>query len=116
VESIGRAEHISPEDRSSFYDLRGLLGVNGRGEILHILKLRHLAGKSGQDKAGRNDGSIDLLVDTTIGNRSLMVMPVGELLAKVELFAGVGIMENGDLSILLDVESLPGVQGRVVNR
>jgi hypothetical protein len=27
----------------------------------------------------------------------------------------VGIMENGDLSILLDVESLPGVQGQVVN-
>lgn len=115
VESIRRTEHISPEDRGSFYDLRGLLGVNGGGGILHILKLRHLVGKSGQGKAGRNDGSIDLLVDTTIGNRALMVMPVGELLAKVKLFAGVGIMENGDLSILLDVESLPGVQGQVVN-
>jgi len=36
-----------------------------------------------------------------------MVMPVGELVAKVRLFAGIGILENGDISILLDIENLP---------
>lgn len=106
VESIGRREHVSPEDSDSSYDLRGLLGVNGGGEVFYTLKLRHLAEKSSHN---RRDGGVDLVVDRVIGNRPLMVMPVGELLAKVRLFAGVGIMENGDISILLDVGNFPGV-------
>ena len=35
-----------------------------------------------------------------------MIKPVGELLAKAKFCAGVGIMENADISILLDTESL----------
>lgn len=107
VESIDRRECISSEDSSSFYDLRGLLGVNDGGEVFHILKLRHPAERSSPN---RRDGGVELVVDRVIGNRSLMVMPVGELLAKVRLFAGVGITENGDISILLDIENLPQVR------
>jgi hypothetical protein len=36
---------------------------------------------------------------------------VGELLAKAGLFAGVGITESGDISVLLDVENLLQVRG-----
>jgi len=39
----------------------------------------------------------------------MMVMPVGELLAKANIFSGVGILENGDISILLDIENLPEI-------
>jgi chemotaxis protein histidine kinase CheA len=35
-----------------------------------------------------------------------MVMPVGEIIARLKLFAGVGIMESGELSLLLDVNQL----------
>ena len=98
VESVARMEHISPEDSTSFYDLRGLLGIdNNEGECFHILKLKDHA-------------TIALAVDSIIGNKPLVVMPVGELLAKAKLFAGVGIMENGDISILLDIENLTEVQ------
>jgi two-component system, chemotaxis family, sensor kinase CheA len=45
-------------------------------------------------------------VDAVVGNIPLMVMPPGELLARTGSFAGVGIMENGDLSILLDMEKV----------
>jgi len=113
VESIGRREHLSPEDIASSYDFRELLGVNGGGEVLYTLKLRHLVEKNGHN---RKDGDIKLVVDRIIGNRPLMVMPVGELLAKVRLFAGVGIMENGDISILLDVENLPQVQSSSIGK
>ena len=98
VESVDRMEHISPEDSNSFYDLRGLLGIdNNGGEFFYILKLK-------------DHGNIALAVDSIIGNKPLMVMPVGELLAKAKLFAAVGIMENGDISILLDIENLTEVQ------
>jgi two-component system chemotaxis sensor kinase CheA len=106
VESIGRREHVSPEDSDFFYDLRGLLGVNGGGEAFFTLKLRHHEEKGSHN---RSDGGIELAVDRIIGNRPLMVMPVGGLLAKVRLFSGVGIMENGDISILLDHEHFPEV-------
>ena len=36
-----------------------------------------------------------------------MILPVGELLSRIKLFSGIGIMENGDISILLDVDNLP---------
>ena len=45
-------------------------------------------------------------VDSIIGNTPLMAMPVGELLAKAKIFAGVGMMETGEISMLLDVEKL----------
>jgi chemotaxis protein histidine kinase CheA len=106
VESVGRREHASPEDSDSSYDLRGLLGVNGGGEVFYTLKLRHLAAKSSTNK---RDGDVELVVDRILGNRPLVVMPVGELLAKARLFAGVGIMENGDISMLLDLEHFPEV-------
>lgn len=110
VESIDRKEHISPDDSNSFYDLRGLLGVekNPPG-LINILKLRRPGEKSGKTDGG--DGQIRLAVDSIIGNEPLMVMPVGDLLAKARIFAGVGVMENGDISILLDIENLPKVQG-----
>ncbi|HIJ19937.1 MAG TPA: hypothetical protein HPP58_02700 [Deltaproteobacteria bacterium] len=45
-------------------------------------------------------------VDSIIGNTPLMAMPVGELPAKAKIFAGVGMMENGEISMLLDMEKL----------
>ena len=45
-------------------------------------------------------------VDSVIGNRPLMVMPVGEFLASAGVFAGIGIMENGDVTMVLDVEAI----------
>jgi len=108
VESIDRGGPISPYESEPLYDLRGLLGVSENGgEFSYILKLKHPREKS---RYNSKDGNIELGVDQIIGNRPLMVMPVGELLAKARLFAGVGIMENGDVSILLDIENLLGVE------
>ncbi len=73
-----------------------------------MLKIRGLGEKYSHN--GKEE-LMEIAVDTIIGNNRIMVMPVGELLAKARLFAGVGIMENGDISMLLDIESLPGRPG-----
>jgi two-component system chemotaxis sensor kinase CheA len=105
VISIDRRESGFPDDGDSFYDLRGLLGVepNGR-KLFHVLRLRYPSEnytKKGQER------EMEVAVDSVIGNAQIMVQPVGELMAKARLFAGVGILENGDISILLDIENLP---------
>ncbi len=121
VESIDRANSLFPDEGSHFYDLRGLLGADNSGrESFYAVRLRYPAQGRGHTRppchsrcsgaAMGNDGRIMVIVDSIIGNRSLMVMPIGELLARAKIFAGVGIMENGDISILLDVENLPQVR------
>ena len=111
VESIERRDRISPQERKSLYDLRALLGAhyNG-GNGFHILKLRHHTPDSLTSGLHAKNGQICLLVDGITGNRPLMVMPLGELLSKVRIFSGVGIMEDGHISMLLDLENLLEVQ------
>jgi len=101
VESISGRKQVSPKNRHASCDLRGLLGVNGGAEASYTLKLKYL---TQTDTHTKRDGDSELVVDRIIGNRPLVVMPVGELLAQIGLFAGVGIMENGTISMLLDVE------------
>ena len=109
VVSIDQGKDGVSDDGASFYDLRRVLGAreNG-GELLYVLKIRGLGEKYSHN--GKEE-LMEMAVDTIIGNNRIMVMPVGELLAKARLFAGVGIMENGDISMLLDIESLPGRPG-----
>jgi len=105
VVSIDRRETIPPDGMDSYYGLKGLLGVKDDGRrAFHILTLRHPGEKYTENGAG---AEMEVAVDSIIGNKPIMVMPVGELLAKVRLFSGVGILENGDISILLDIENLP---------
>ena len=105
VVSIDRRKPVFPDDTNPYYDLKGLLGVkdDGRKES-HILKLRHPGEKYPENGA---EVQMEVAMDSIIGNKPIMVMPVGDLLAKVRLFSGIGILENGDISILLDIENLP---------
>lgn len=101
VKSIkGVPSHVESGMESPNY-VRRLLGIDGDSqEASHIIELRYL----GASEDGNQ--SIQLPVDGIVGNRPLMVMPVGELLARAQYFAGVGVMENGGISVLLDTEKL----------
>lgn len=104
VESIERPGAILPEERESFYDLKSFLKIDTKGKIpSHILKLRQPAKL---EVSNSHAGPVRFAVDSIVGNMPLMVMPLGEILAKADAFAGVGVMENGDISILLDMEKL----------
>ncbi len=117
VESVGRRGSIGPRDSRPFCDLRVLLGVEDKeAEVTHIIKLRGPEEVKGIAASGPNrqlpreevadNGHIELAVGRVIGNRPLMVLPLGDLLARAGIFSGVGVMESGELSILLDLENL----------
>ncbi len=105
INSIDRIDLSSAENPESYYDTRKLMGIAGeKSNYKTVLSLRYAA-----DKAGFADEKpcMKLIVDNVIGNRPLMILPVGELLSRIKLFSGIGIMENGDISILIDVDNLP---------
>ncbi|MBW1783053.1 MAG: Hpt domain-containing protein [Deltaproteobacteria bacterium] len=104
VESIERTETTSSAKSGALYDLEERLGINvHRRTPTHILQLRQSPAING---ATATERPVRFDVDSIIGNMPLMVMPLGELLARTGSFAGVGIMEHGDISVLLDVERL----------
>ncbi|MCG6878453.1 MAG: Hpt domain-containing protein [Deltaproteobacteria bacterium] len=96
LQSLGEAERIC--------DLRSLLRIDsdktGRG---HIVRMRQPVNPS---VAPLDQKGLGIVADAIIGNMPLMAIPLGELLAKTGLFAGVGIMENGDISLILDLEKI----------
>lgn len=75
-------------------------GSTGKG---HIIRLRQSV--TSHMPLSENEG-FGIAADAIIGNMPLMAIPLGELLAKTGLFAGVGIMENGDISLILDFEKI----------
>jgi two-component system chemotaxis sensor kinase CheA len=104
VASIERIEPTSSKPTGALYDLAGRLRIDpNTPNPTHILKLGRLLSTKGEP-AVHTHALFD--VDAIVGNMPLMVMPSGELLSRARSFAGVGIMENGDISILLDMEKL----------
>lgn len=101
VESIENEDSKFSEKAERFCDLRSLLRIDaeGPGEG-HIIRLRQSVIST--MPLSENEG-LCIAADAIIGNMPLMAMPLGELLAKTGLFAGVGIMENGDISLILDL-------------
>jgi len=120
VEAIEQRESAPPGGSSSFYDLRALLGVKDNGrESFRVLRLTRSESAGNIDtssdlhtlpsrQGGGDNGHVQIAVDSIIGNKPVMVMRAGEMIAKAGIFSGVGIGENGDLSLLLDLESLRG--------
>lgn len=117
VQSIKGVTSAQPAPVESSDGIRKLLAIEeGLQEASHIIELALPGASDCQSQAlGRaelrngseaSDPVFRLAVDAVMGNSPLMVMPVGELLAKAHYFAGVGIMENGGISILLDTEKV----------
>ncbi|MBW2708500.1 MAG: Hpt domain-containing protein [Deltaproteobacteria bacterium] len=104
VKSIGNGRVKSSEKVEQFCDLRSLLRMDAKdpGEG-YIIILRQSAISGGV--LNENEG-FAIAADAVIGNMPLMAIPLGELLAKTGFFSGVGIMENGDISLILDLEKI----------
>lgn len=85
-------------------DLHRLLAIQGPiSPPLFTLKLKAY-GQTDSTAAAQEE--VHIGSDAIIGNHPLMVLPVDEILAKLKIFAGVGVMESGDLSLLLDIKHL----------
>ena len=104
VKSIENKDSKSSEKVEQLCDLRSLLGMDSEGPGKgNIIRLRQSA--ISNIPLSENEG-LGIAADAIIGNMPLMAMPLGELLARTGLFAGVGIMENGDISLILDLEKI----------
>jgi len=102
VHAIESEDPDAPHKGSQFCDLRSILRMEDetKGKGGHIIRLRQSASSR---TPSSEDGGLGVAADAIIGNMPLMAIPPGELLAKTGLFAGVGIMENGDISLILDL-------------
>lgn len=105
VEAIQGVHSLTPEEKADLYDLRGLLALEPDGQSAsHIVRVRRQPQGEGPDQEPYK--AVRFAVNSMIGNRPLMVMPVGEWLARTRAFTGVGILENGSIAPLLDLQIL----------
>ena len=104
VETIENESSDSTKENVCLIDLRRLFKIDNRPEKYnHIIRLRALS----IPEVGTNGDVVEYVAaDVIIGNMPLMAMPVGEFLAKTGFFAGVGIMENGEIALVLDMERI----------
>ena len=94
---------------SQFCDLRSLLRIDDESDVNgHIIRLRQPVSSH---MPSSEESGLGVAADAILGNMPLMAIPLGELLAKTGLFAGVGIMENGDIALILDLEKIQGFAG-----
>ena len=104
VEAIENRGSDLSDNGGPVCDLRGLLRMDadgaGTGQIIRLRK------SPSSDPSLSEKGGMGIAADVIIGNMPLMAIPLGEFLAKTRLFAGVGIMENGDISLILDLEKI----------
>lgn len=104
VSSIDILSQLRDEDADCRWDLRRILEpLNGRPAFYHGI-LISLEDTPASEIRERKPPL--LIVDRVVGNRPLMVLPVGELLSELGIYSGIGILENGDISLLLDLERL----------
>ena len=108
VEAI-ESRGVTPSERiEHFCDLGNLMQIEGKGSDKgHIIRIRQPA--KPPVKPPSHEKGPGIAADAIIGNVPLLAIPLGELLAKTGLFAGVGIMENGDISLILDLEKIQAV-------
>lgn len=102
VDSMERCDPGSP-GLGSYCDLGAVLGLGAAERKAWMIKIRNE-----QTGEPRSCLSLQLLVaaDAVFENKSIVFMPAGEFLAKIGLYSGVGVMEDGTLSIILDVNAL----------
>ena len=102
VDAIDRVSNLSAAQYGNVQSLGELMGHTRNQAMLHVIFLKPLV----QQKPNDIEDLPAIGVDSIIGNRPLMMLPVGELLASAGVFAGVGIMENGDVTMVLDLEKV----------
>lgn len=92
--------------------------LNVRGEILPLVRLRHIAGMDNDgvtaeqshivvlESAGRKLG---LLVDEVVTQQQIVIKPLSGGLGDTELFAGAAILSDGRVGLILNVDRIGAV-------
>lgn len=98
VESIQRPDQLKPAERERLVSLHAAFGQGEpKGNDTRVVRL----------KTGGRIPTAGFAVDRISGNKPLLILPLGELLARSHIYSGVGVRDNGSLVMVLDIEQLP---------
>ena len=89
--------------------------IDLRGEMIPIIRLNEVLGINDKHPAihestllcvESENGKYALLIDDLIGRQQVVIKPLGKALAKLEGISGGAIMGNGDIALILNIDSL----------
>ena len=85
-----------------------------RNEIIPIIRLREVLGlPKAEDKemmtgviVKKGEKQVGFIVDSLIGQQEIVIKPLGKYLSGIDMIAGATILGNGEVALILDVNSL----------
>ncbi len=111
LSSINEITEIKSEE---IRDIQGKEVVLYRGETLPIIRLKKILDlEDGLEKenltvvvAKKGDKQAGFIIDGLIGQQEIVIKSLGKYLSKVKYLSGATILGNGNISLILDVNSL----------
>lgn len=112
--SIDSTINIMPEDIRTVQQREVILL---RGQVIPILRLASLLGLPAERTSGENeelyvvivqtgDHKVGVLVDSLVGQQEIVIKSLGRLLTGIRQIAGATILGDGQVVLILDVNSL----------
>ncbi len=111
LSSITEIIKISKEEIKSIHDQEVILY---RGKTIPIIELNRIVGVNDIEKsdeyiaiiARKGEKQAALLVDGLIGQQEIVIKPLGKYLSNIKYLSGATILGDGNISLILDVNSL----------
>lgn len=84
-----------------------------RNEIIPIIRLRNVLGLPAEDKetmmsviVKKGEKQVGIIVDSLVGQQEIVIKSLGKYLSGIDIIAGATILGNGEVALILDVNSL----------
>ena len=111
LSSVTEITNISNDE---IRDVQGQEIILYRGTTLPIIRLNNILGTDSNDEnqdlvvviVKKGDKQAGLIVDNLIGQQEIVIKSLGKFLGAVKYLSGATILGNGNISLILDVNSL----------
>lgn len=84
-----------------------------RNQVIPIIRLHNVLGVEASDKENmlaviikKGEKQIGFIIDTLIGQQEIVIKPLGKYLRHINMIAGATILGNGEVALILDVNTL----------
>ncbi|MBU5437685.1 chemotaxis protein CheA [Tissierella sp. MSJ-40] len=111
---LSSINEITNVDSSNIRDIQGQEIVLYRGKTLPIIRLNEILGTKPRDDneelivviVRKGDKQAGLIVDNLLGQQEIVIKSLGKYLSGVKYLSGATILGNGNISLILDINSL----------
>ncbi len=87
--------------------------IVARNEIIPIVRLHNVLGLPQEDKelmmgviVKKGERQVGFIIDSLIGQQEIVIKSLGKYLSGIDIIAGATILGNGEVALILDVNSL----------